>query len=88
MMASTRMLFLAFREISPPNPVLSPTIMTNSAYDNETERFLKPIVAKQAEVAEKVQLHRKHLTVLLAAIQQMEAELDVDHQFTVLPSDV
>jgi regulator of replication initiation timing len=59
----------------------------DDAYNNETERFLKPIVEKQAQVAEKVQLHRKHLTVLLAAIQQMEAELDVDHQFKTIPSD-
>ena len=56
-----------------------------SAYDMEMERELKPIEVQKALVARKVALHRKHLGVLLAAIQQMESELEMDHQFTDFP---
>jgi hypothetical protein len=48
------------------------------------ERELKPIELQKALVAQKVKLHRKHLGVLWAAIQQMEAELDAEHQFDVV----
>lgn len=57
-------------------------IVIRSAYDLEMERELNPIELQKALVAQKVSLHRKHLGVLLAAIQQMECELEVDHQFS------
>lgn len=57
-------------------------MVVTSAYDMEMERELKPIEVQKALVARKVSLHRKHLGVLLAAIQQMESELEVDHEFT------
>ena len=54
-----------------------------TTYETEMERELKPIELQKALVAQKVKLHRKHLGVLWAAIQQMEAELNAEHQFDV-----
>lgn len=48
------------------------------------ERELKPIEEQKKLVAQRVSLHRKHLAVLLASIQQMEAELDANHQFLLV----
>lgn len=51
------------------------------AYENETERDLRPIELQKAKVAKQVALHRKHLAVLQASIQQIEAELNLEHEF-------
>lgn len=48
------------------------------------ERELKPIELQKVLVAQKVALHRKHLGVLYASIQQMEAEMDTEHQFNLV----
>lgn len=44
-------------------------------------REVRPIELEKTLVAQKVALHRKHLSVLIASVQQMEAELTADHQF-------
>lgn len=48
------------------------------------ERELRPIELQKALAAQKVALHRKHLAVLIASVQQIEAELNAEHQFLEL----
>lgn len=52
------------------------------------ERELRPIEVQKALVAQKVALHRKHLSVLIASVQQMEAELNADHQYLEIEDGV